>query len=132
MSYFRGFDEQENGAGILGALAGLLSGGAVFLLAEREWWAWGWGPGNWSRSVILHAWWLAFMGHVNPSYMGDLGSWPHLSAWLRSHHQYDAFVASFWVPFLIGTSVGILAAWFLVRAVNRRGPAYVRGSRINQ
>ena len=130
MSHFQGFDDRKNGAGILGLLAGLLAGAGTVLLEVREWWAWGWGPGNWSRSDILHSYWLAFFGHLNPSYKGDLGTWGSFEGYLRSHHQYDAFVASFWVPFLVGSVVGILTGLWVFRLVNKKGGTYIRGSRI--
>lgn len=131
MAEFRGFDNQNNGAGTAGILAGFVVGTGTFLLVVREWWEWGWGPGHWSRSDIFHTYWLAFWGHLNPSYRGDLGTWGSFEAWLRAHHQYDSFVASFWVPFLAGSMVGILTAWLVVRAFNRQRKSYLRGSRIH-
>ncbi len=131
MNNFQGFDNRSNGAGVAGWLAGSLAGTGTFLLGIREWWAWGWVPGHWSRSGILHAYWLAFWGHLKPDYEGDLGTWGSFEAGLRAQHLYDAFVASFWVPFLIGAMVGILAGWLAVRAVNRNGAAYLRGGKFN-
>ena len=131
MNNFQSFDDRNNGAGIAGSLVGSLAGAGIFLLVLREWWAWGWGPGHWNRSAILHAYWLAFWGNLNPAYEGDYGTWGALKLRLLSHHVFDSFVASFWIPFLMGTSVGILTSWLVVRAINRKGPAYVRGSRIN-
>lgn len=131
MNNFQGFDDRNNGAGIAGFLAGISSGIGTFLLGVREWWAWGWGPGNWSRSDILHAYWLAFWSHLHPPYKGDLGTWGSFEAYLRAHRQYDAFVASFWVPFLAGSGVGLLVAWFVVRIANRKNrAAFIRGSRV--
>lgn len=132
MNNFQGFDAKDDGALLAAVLMGCLTGGGVFLLVLSEWWAWGWGPGLWSRSDIARAYWLSFVGHLFPSYKGDMGTWSALREWLHSHHQYDAFVASFWIPFMIGLSVGSLTAWLVVRAVNRRVPAYIRGARINQ
>lgn len=131
MNQFSGFDEQNNGSGIFGILAGMAAGTGLFLLGAREWWAWGWGPGNWSRSEILHAYWLAFWGSLNPSYEGDLGTWSSLRRGLLSHHEYDAFVASFWGPFLLGSIVGLLTGFLVVKALGKKDPAYIRGSRIN-
>lgn len=131
MNNFHGFDDQKNGAGILALLAGLASGTGAFLLVVREWWAWGWGPGNWSRADILHSYWLAFFGHSNPSYKGDLGTWLEFETLLRRHHQYDAFVASFWVPFLVGTMVGLLVGFWIFKSMNKKPPAFIRGGRFN-
>ena len=131
MNHFQGFDDRKNGAGILGLLAGVLVGVGTVLLEVREWWAWGWGPGDWSRADILHAYWLAFFGHLNPSYEGDLGTWGAFEAYLRSHHQYDAFVASFWVPFLVGTMVGLLVGFWIFKSMNKKPPAFIRGGRFN-
>jgi len=131
MNQFRGFDDQKNGAGLLGVLAGILTGSGMLLISIREWWAWGWGPGNWSRPDILHAYWLAFFGHLNPSYKGDLGTWPAFESWLRIHHRYDAFVASFWVPLLVSICVGFLVGLLVSRATNKKYPPFVRGARIN-
>lgn len=131
MNDFQGFDNRNNGAGIAGTLAGVLSGLGTFIGLESLWWRMGWGPGNWNRSDIFHSYWLAFIGHVNPSYKGDLGTWISFENWLRARHQYDAFMAAFWVPFLVGTMIGLVTAWFVVRTVNKSGASYVRGSRIN-
>ena len=135
MNDFQGFDNRNNGAGIAGLLVGITTGAGTFLLGVREWWVWGWGPWSWSypqgKSATIHAYWLALVGHVNPSYKGDLGTWGSFEAGLRGSHQYDAFVASFWVPFLIGASIGLLAAWLVVRASNRKGAAYLRGGRFD-
>ncbi len=130
MSHFQGFDNQNNEAKTAGLLTGIVLGSVTFLLGVREWWSWGWGPGNWSRSDILHAYWLAFWGNLNPSYVGDLGSWGNLKSWLLDHHAFDSFVASFWVPVIVGATIGILTAWFVIRAINKQKKGYIRGSRI--
>ncbi|MGL3709472.1 hypothetical protein ACSYAY_01210 [Leptospirillum ferriphilum] len=131
MNNFQSFDDRDNGAMLTGVLAGCLSGSGAFLVVIKEWWAWGWGPGGWSWSDIAHAYWLAFAGHLFPSYKGDLGTWNAFREWLRLRHQYDAFTASFWVPFLIGLSVGLAVGWIVVRAVNRKGASYIRGAKFN-
>ncbi len=131
MNNFQGFDNRNNDAGIAGWLAGCLSGIGTFLLGVREWWAWGWGPGHWSRSDIFHAYWLAFVGHLYSPYEGDLGTWGSFEAYLRSHHQYDSFVASFWIPFLAGSTLGILVGWLVVRALSKKDAAYLRGGKFN-
>jgi hypothetical protein len=127
---FQGFDEKGNNAGLMGALTGAVAGTVSVLFGIREWWAWGWGPEDWNRSTILHAYWLAFVGHLVPTYRSDFGAWEDFRNWLLLHHEYDAFVASFWVPMLVGTMVGLLAAVSVVRAMNRKsGGKYIRGSR---
>ena len=135
MNDFQGFDDRNNGAGITGALAGILAGTGTFLLGVREWWTWGWGPWDWSgsagKSDTIHSYWLAFFGHLKPAYKGDLGTWGSFESWLRNRHQYDAFVASFWVPFLVGSMLGLLVGFWVFRSMNRKGAAYLRGGRFN-
>lgn len=131
MNNFQGFDNQNNGAGVGGVLAGLLAGCGTWIGLEILWWRLGWGPGHWSRSDIFHAYWLAFWSHLYPSYKGDLGTWASFEAWLRAQHQYDAFVASFWFPFIAGSLAGLVTAWFVVRIANRKNTAaFIRGSRV--
>lgn len=132
MNDFRGFDDRKNGAGLMGSLAGILTGTGSILISIREWWAWGWGPGNWSRSDILHAYWLAFFGHLNPSYEGDLKmTWPAFGLWLQSHRQYDAFVASFWIPFIVSGILGFLVGMLVFRSIDKKSDTYIRGGRVN-
>jgi hypothetical protein len=131
MNNFQGFDNQNNGAGVGGVLAGLLAGCGTWIGLEILWWRLGWGPGHWSRSDIFHAYWLAFWSHLYPPYKGDLGTWGSFETWLRAQHQYDAFVASFWAPFLVGTTIGILVAAAVVRAINKKGAAVLRGGRLS-
>jgi hypothetical protein len=130
MNNIQGFDQRNNDAGTVGILAGIVAGAGTFLLGIREWWGWGWGPGNWSRADIFHAYWLAFFGYLFPSYKSDLGTWFSLEAWLRSRHQYDAFVASFWIPFIVSGIVGFVVGLLVSQAINRQGKNYRRGSRI--
>lgn len=136
MAEFQGFDNQNNGAGTAGLLSGIVLGIGTFLFGIREWWKWGWGAWSWAdpegKSDTIHAYWLAFWGHLIPTYKGDFGTWWLFSTWLHNHHKYDSFVASFWVPFIIGSSVGILTAWFVVRASNRQRKNFLRGSRTHQ
>ncbi|MHB8544824.1 MAG: hypothetical protein ACYC9S_12620 [Leptospirales bacterium] len=135
MNHFQGFDDQNKGSGIVGILVGSLAGIGAFVGSEWAWWRMGWGPWIWSgpagRSETIHAFWLAFFGHLNPSYSGDLGTWVSFASWLKSRHEYDAFVASFWIPFLIGAIVGLLSGLLVSGTINKKGAAYVRGSRIN-
>ena len=132
MTQFQGFDNRNNGGGIAGIFVGTLCGLGTFIGLESFWWRMGWGPGDWNRSDIFHAYWLAFIGHVIPSYKGDLGTWISFGNWLRSRHQYDSFAAAFWIPFLVGIMTGLLTAWLVVRSANRSGSSYVRGSQIKE
>ncbi|MHB1758338.1 MAG: hypothetical protein ACYCT9_12680 [Leptospirillum sp.] len=135
MSNFRGFDDQKNGSGIVGVLAGSLSGIGAYLGAEWGWWRLGWGPWEWAvpagRSDTIHAYWLAIWGHVNPSYAGDFGTWFSFESWLRGRHLYDAFVASFWVPLIVSVIAGILVGVLVSGAINKKDTPFIRGGRFN-
>ena len=135
MNNFQGFDDQKNGSEIVASLAGSLAGIGAYLGAEWAWWHLGWGPWNWSvsagRSDTIHAYWLAFFGHLNPSYKGDFGTWLEFEIWLRSRHMYDAFVASFWVPLTVSVITGILIGFWIFRSMNKKEAPFIRGGRFN-
>ena len=42
MNNFQGFDDQQNGSGIVGFLAGSLAGIGMYLGCEWAWWRTGW------------------------------------------------------------------------------------------
>lgn len=137
MNNFQGFDNQNNGAKITGTLAGTLTGIGTFIGFENVWWRLGWGPWAWSvpsgSSATLHAYWLAIAGHIYPTYKGDFKNhptWFSFESWLRNVHQYDAFMASFWIPLIVSIIAGILVGVRVVRAINRKDAAYVRGGQI--
>lgn len=118
----------RSGAGLPALLAALATGVGTLVFAIKAWWAMGWGPGNWAGNDIRRAYWLAFWGHLDRAYVGDLGSWPDFKAGLIANHMFDSFLASWWVPFALAMTVALLTAWGVVRLL-KSGPRFVRGSR---
>ena len=135
MNNFQGFDDQKNEAGIVGLLAGSLSGIGTYIGSEWAWWSMGLGPWAWSgpsgRSATVHAYWLVIVGHLKASYEGDWGTWFSFESLLRNRHQYDAFVASFWIPLIVSVTFGILIGVRVAGAMNRKGASYLRGGKFS-
>ena len=137
MAHFQGFDDRNNGAGQTGSLIGIVTGIGSYLGLETLWWTAGFGPWSWSnpdlKSATIHAFFLYLIHPIFPNHIGDINhgqTWFEFHDWLVRGGANDSFFAAFWVPLTLAILIGILTAWLVVRAINRQGKNYRRGSRI--
>jgi|ACXJ01.1.fsa_nt_gi hypothetical protein len=142
MGEFRGFDNQNNDAGMAGLLAGLLAGVGTYLGSEWAWWKAGFGPWTWDRPEgkpdTIHSYFLYAVHPIFPAHVSDLSdrrlgsaTWSEFRNRLIYNHINDSFFSSFWVPLTLGILAGLATAWIVVRAINRQRKSYLRGSRIH-